>query len=147
MYLSVGKSFRMHLRAASIQEKFVVKSLYLEGPLYDKFLFLLTKMYPCFIFSSGHPVGITGLPYPFAAATCGFGRVFRSIYTNCFQMSPHSFKVNEYLFHSDPLCRICSFLCLFLYYFRDVFMEKHWKSVIHRSICDYFFEAQNKVSS
>jgi AP-3 complex subunit mu len=23
-------------------------------------------------------------------------------------------------------------------------MEKHWKSVIHRSICDYFFEAQNK---
>ncbi len=29
---------------------------------------------------------------------------------------------------------------------RDVFMEKHWKSVIHRSICDYFFEAQSKVS-
>ena len=26
----------------------------------------------------------------------------------------------------------------------DVFMEKHWKSVIHRSICDYFFEAQKK---
>ena len=24
-------------------------------------------------------------------------------------------------------------------------MEKHWKSVIHRSICDYFFEAQSKV--
>lgn len=29
----------------------------------------------------------------------------------------------------------------------DVFMEKHWKSVIHRSICDYFFEAQSKASS
>ncbi|XP_067661761.1 AP-3 complex subunit mu-1-like isoform X1 [Haliotis asinina] len=28
----------------------------------------------------------------------------------------------------------------------DVFMEKHWKSVIHKSICDYFFEAQNKAS-
>jgi len=26
-----------------------------------------------------------------------------------------------------------------------VFLEKHWKSVIHRSICDYFFEAQSKV--
>ena len=24
----------------------------------------------------------------------------------------------------------------------DVFMEKHWKSVVNRSICDYFFEAQ-----
>lgn len=31
--------------------------------------------------------------------------------------------------------------------FSDVFMEKHWKSVIHRSICDYFFEAQSKVRS
>ncbi|XP_013786991.1 AP-3 complex subunit mu-1 [Limulus polyphemus] len=29
----------------------------------------------------------------------------------------------------------------------DVFMEKHWKSVIHRSVCDYFFDAQRKVSS
>ncbi|XP_071802332.1 AP-3 complex subunit mu-1-like [Asterias amurensis] len=28
----------------------------------------------------------------------------------------------------------------------DIFMEKHWKSVISRSVCDYFFEAQNKVS-
>ena len=32
-------------------------------------------------------------------------------------------------------------------YFRDVFMEKHWKSVISRSICDYFFDAQNKATS
>ncbi|TRY63168.1 hypothetical protein TCAL_10820 [Tigriopus californicus] len=29
----------------------------------------------------------------------------------------------------------------------DVFMEKHWKAVIPRSVCDYFFEAQNKASS
>ncbi|KAL5012771.1 hypothetical protein ScPMuIL_011322 [Solemya velum] len=29
----------------------------------------------------------------------------------------------------------------------DVFMEKHWKSVIHKSICDYFFEAQGKAQS
>ena len=29
--------------------------------------------------------------------------------------------------------------------FRDVFMEKHWRSVINKSICDYFFEAQSKV--
>ncbi|XP_052795335.1 AP-3 complex subunit mu-2-like [Mya arenaria] len=29
----------------------------------------------------------------------------------------------------------------------DVFMEKHWKSVIHKSICDYFFEAQTKAGS
>ncbi|KAK2193926.1 hypothetical protein NP493_6g10001 [Ridgeia piscesae] len=26
-------------------------------------------------------------------------------------------------------------------------MEKHWKSVIHRSICDYFFEAQAKAAN
>ena len=26
-------------------------------------------------------------------------------------------------------------------------MEKHWKSVINRSICDYFFEAQKKATS
>lgn len=25
-------------------------------------------------------------------------------------------------------------------------MEKHYKSVIHRSICDYFFEAQTKCA-
>ena len=29
---------------------------------------------------------------------------------------------------------------------REIFMEKHWKSVIKRSICDYFFEAQKKVN-
>ncbi len=28
----------------------------------------------------------------------------------------------------------------------DIFLEKHWKSVISRSIVDYFFDAQNKVS-
>ncbi|ESN95177.1 hypothetical protein HELRODRAFT_87124 [Helobdella robusta] len=28
----------------------------------------------------------------------------------------------------------------------DMFLEKHWKSVIHRSICDYFFEAQSKAA-
>lgn len=26
-----------------------------------------------------------------------------------------------------------------------MFLEKHWKSVISRSICDYFFDAQNKA--
>ena len=26
-------------------------------------------------------------------------------------------------------------------------MEKHWKSVISHSVCDYFFEAQTKASS
>lgn len=26
-------------------------------------------------------------------------------------------------------------------------MEKHWKSVISRSVCDYFFEEQKKISS
>ena len=29
----------------------------------------------------------------------------------------------------------------------DVFLEKHWKSVISRSIVDYFFDVQNKVNS
>ncbi|XP_043210797.1 AP-3 complex subunit mu-2-like [Amphibalanus amphitrite] len=27
----------------------------------------------------------------------------------------------------------------------DVFLEKHWKSVIHRSVCDYFFDAQSRA--
>lgn len=31
--------------------------------------------------------------------------------------------------------------------FRDVFMEKHWKSVISRSVCDYFFEQQRKINN
>lgn len=29
----------------------------------------------------------------------------------------------------------------------EVFMERHWKSVVSRSVCDYFFDAQSKVSS
>uniref|UniRef100_F1L4B7 AP-3 complex subunit mu-1 n=1 Tax=Ascaris suum TaxID=6253 RepID=F1L4B7_ASCSU len=28
----------------------------------------------------------------------------------------------------------------------DIILEKHWKSVVHRSICDYFFEAQKKAA-
>ncbi len=32
-------------------------------------------------------------------------------------------------------------------FFSDILLEKHWKSVIHRSICDYFFEAQKKVTN
>ncbi|XP_061545919.1 AP-3 complex subunit mu-1 [Phycodurus eques] len=27
----------------------------------------------------------------------------------------------------------------------DIFLEKHWKSVINRSVCDYFFEAKEKA--
>uniref|UniRef100_A0AAY4A244 AP-3 complex subunit mu-1 n=1 Tax=Denticeps clupeoides TaxID=299321 RepID=A0AAY4A244_9TELE len=27
----------------------------------------------------------------------------------------------------------------------DIFLEKHWKSVISRSVCDYFFEVQEKA--
>lgn len=27
----------------------------------------------------------------------------------------------------------------------DILLEKHWKSVIHRSICDYFFDTQKRV--
>ncbi|XP_014285233.1 AP-3 complex subunit mu-1 [Halyomorpha halys] len=29
----------------------------------------------------------------------------------------------------------------------DVFMEKHWKSVVSRSVCDYFFDEQRKVGN
>lgn len=28
----------------------------------------------------------------------------------------------------------------------DIFLEKHWKSVVPQTICDYFFEVQRKVS-
>eukprot|EP00118_Oscarella_pearsei_P025306 m.307959 g.307959 ORF g.307959 m.307959 type:complete len:417 (+) comp43123_c0_seq1:545-1795(+) len=29
----------------------------------------------------------------------------------------------------------------------DIFMEKHWRSVVNKSLCDYFFEAQAEASS
>lgn len=29
-----------------------------------------------------------------------------------------------------------------VYVHRDVFLEKHWRSVISRSVCDYYLEAQ-----
>ena len=29
----------------------------------------------------------------------------------------------------------------------DVFLEKHWKSVISRSVIDYFFDAQNAAGN
>ncbi|KAA8592951.1 hypothetical protein FQN60_018406, partial [Etheostoma spectabile] len=28
----------------------------------------------------------------------------------------------------------------------DIFLEKHWKSVVSRSVCDYFFEAQERAT-
>lgn len=31
------------------------------------------------------------------------------------------------------------------YFFSDVFIEKHWKSVISRSVCDYFFDQHRKA--
>ena len=34
-----------------------------------------------------------------------------------------------------------------IFYFRDVFLEKHWKSIIQRSVCDYFFEVQKVAES
>lgn len=29
--------------------------------------------------------------------------------------------------------------------FREIFMEKHWASVVNKSVCDYFFEEQAKA--
>ncbi|XP_046843932.1 AP-3 complex subunit mu-1-like isoform X3 [Xenia sp. Carnegie-2017] len=29
----------------------------------------------------------------------------------------------------------------------DIFLEKHWRNVLGRSVCDYFFEAQGKATS
>lgn len=28
----------------------------------------------------------------------------------------------------------------------DIFLEKHWKSVVCQSVCDYFFEAQERAA-
>ncbi|XP_063244156.1 AP-3 complex subunit mu-1 isoform X1 [Bacillus rossius redtenbacheri] len=39
-----------------------------------------------------------------------------------------------------------SFVSTEIHYW-DVFMEKHWKSVVSRSVCDYFFDQQRKVGS
>ena len=29
----------------------------------------------------------------------------------------------------------------------DIFLEKHWRTIVSRSVCDHFFEAQTKASS
>ena len=42
---------------------------------------------------------------------------------------------------SYPLAVYVCTLC------REVFMEKHWSSVVSHSVCDYFFEAQSKATS
>lgn len=39
-------------------------------------------------------------------------------------------------------CFMCS-----IWVCRDVFMEKHWKSAVARSLCDYFFDQQRRVLS
>ena len=36
---------------------------------------------------------------------------------------------------------------MMLFLHRDVLLEKHWKSVIPRSVCDYFFDAQARAGS
>jgi hypothetical protein len=48
--------------------------------------------------------------------------------------------------HQGKYIKIVDRLNYVLLYFRDVFMEKHWKTVVGKSICDYFFEAQTKVN-
>lgn len=40
-----------------------------------------------------------------------------------------------------------SLISSFLHAFRDIFMEKHWKSVVSRSVCDYFFNQQRNISN
>lgn len=73
-----------------------------------------------------------------------------------------SFTLHGYLFAYPKTINLCisyhinsseyfklvaEFYLSFLLFWRDVFMEKHWKSVISRSVCDYFFDQQRKVSS
>ena len=38
------------------------------------------------------------------------------------------------------------FACEF-YFFRDIFLEKHWRSIVSRSVCDQFFDAQTKAAT
>ena len=57
------------------------------------------------------------------------------------------FLVLKYIIFNTNEVTFSNFLFIYLFiFFRDVFMEKHWKSVIHKSICDYFFEVQGRVS-
>ena len=55
-------------------------------------------------------------------------------------------SLNTYNLHIYTLYNI---LLLFLSasIHSEIFMEKHWRSVINRSVCDYFFEAQTKATS
>ena len=32
-------------------------------------------------------------------------------------------------------------------HFRDIFLEKHWRTIVSRSVCDHFFDAQTKAST
>ena len=48
-----------------------------------------------------------------------------------------------YCFIRVSIQSLMHILCVF----RDIFMEKHWKSAISRSVCDYFFNQQRNISS
>ena len=30
---------------------------------------------------------------------------------------------------------------------RDIFLEKHWRTIVSRSVCDHFFDAQTKATT
>ncbi|VEL24949.1 unnamed protein product [Protopolystoma xenopodis] len=47
------------------------------------------------------------------------------------------FLINQARFVVDRDC-IC-------FLFSDIFLEKHWKSVVPKNVCDYFFEAESKL--
>ena len=47
----------------------------------------------------------------------------------------------------DCLCSTCVCISIMCVHCREIFMEKHWSSVVSRSVCDYFFEAQSKATS
>ncbi|EMP31712.1 AP-3 complex subunit mu-2 [Chelonia mydas] len=59
---------------------------------------------------------------------------------SCLRLHLGSEAVKLRFCSSKQLCN-CRFL-----FTGDIFLEKHWKSVVSRSVCDYFFEAQERAT-
>lgn len=63
-------------------------------------------------------------------------------------MWPLCFPLRQSFTHNNSLCIVAAEMIHSLFLINnsgDIFLEKHWKSVISRSVCDYFFEAKDKA--
>ena len=65
--------------------------------------------------------------------------------TECYPSERGMMKVWQSIMNNDIRPPQTHFVSMCMY--SEIFMEKRWRSVISRSVCDYFFEAQTKATS